>query len=382
MTKSCSVYFLLPFFECGGVEAWSSYASQSLINSGYKVSIYTLSRPNYSPKFFGASSAPIIHCPNFLAFCLLVIRHSRYEKVTVISALTRCNLLCLIFFLFPHVSHVSSVHLTLKKVSEQNTFRFLVRVFLHQLILFFSSKIIAVSKGVRDDLVNLTFLSPLSSSKVVVIYNPCFSLSRLSALHQTLEAQLAKSSSKCKFVCAGRFHSQKGMSSLITAVSLLPNHILELSDFTLIGDGPLSDQLQYQVENLGLTHKIHFVCFQSDLVSHFCKYDAFILPSVYEGFGNVLAEALFAGLLCIAFDCPHGPSEILNNGTFGLLVPPGNVEKLSGSISEVCSQEFRESRLSNLLYPPHFSRFRTHLSSFTDTSFSASFISLLRICHK
>ena len=192
MKKHNTVYFLLPFFECGGVEAWSSFASQSLLNSGYKVSIFTLMRPEYSPQFFGASAVSVSHCSSFLAFCLLVFKQSRSEKITVISALTRCNLLCLIFSFFPNIYHISSIHLTLRQVSEQNILRFLVRTFVHQLILIFSSRIIAVSKGVKDDLLRLSFFSHLFRAKISVIYNPCFSNSNLTLLYQSLRISLAK----------------------------------------------------------------------------------------------------------------------------------------------------------------------------------------------
>ena len=371
------VYFILPFFECGGVEAWASFATQALHNADYRVYIYSLQYPNYSPSFFGISSIDVFHCPNFFSFLKLVLYQSFREKVIVVSALTKCNLFSLIFFLFPRVHHISSVHLTLKKISAPNFFRHLVRNILHHLILFFSSHIVAVSGGVKEDLLSLSPITSFLHTKVSVIYNPCFNLSQLSDLQSSLESRLSSTSSTCRFVCAGRLHSQKGFDRFISAISLLPPAILDKCEFTLIGNGPLSSFLKNQVNALGLHQKIHFIDFQSDLSSHLSQYDVFILPSVYEGFGNVLAEALFSGLYCISFDCPHGPSEILSDGKYGLLLAPGDVNQLSNAILSVSSFRFRKLYIQDLLKSSNISLFKDHLSKFTDSSFASSFVSLL-----
>ena len=60
--------------------------------------------------------------------------------------------------------------------------------------------------------------------------------------------------------------------------------------------------------------------------------DLFVLSSNWEGFGNVLAEALACGIRIVSTDVPSGPSEILNNGEFGILVPPNDPMKLADAI--------------------------------------------------
>ena len=52
---------------------------------------------------------------------------------------------------------------------------------------------------------------------------------------------------------------------------------------------------------------------------HLSEADFFVANSQYEGFQNVIVEAMFFGTIPIVSDCPHGPSEILNNGEFGYL---------------------------------------------------------------
>ena len=70
----------------------------------------------------------------------------------------------------------------------------------------------------------------------------------------------------------------------------------------------------------------------------------FAMSSIYEGFPNVLVQALACGCPVVSTDCPSGPSEILNGGAYGHLVPVGDADALAASILKVLQGEAR--------YPP------------------------------
>jgi len=85
----------------------------------------------------------------------------------------------------------------------------------------------------------------------------------------------------------------------------------------------------------GLTKEPHKTMSQADI---------FVLSSRSEGFPNVLGEAMACGLPVVSFDCHSGPSELIQDGVNGLLVPPENIQELSSSLERLlASVELRKS---------------------------------------
>jgi len=77
----------------------------------------------------------------------------------------------------------------------------------------------------------------------------------------------------------------------------------------------------------------------------YCTADLFVLSSMWEGFGNVIVEALECGVPVVSTNCPSGPSEILDNGEYGTLVPVGDYVLLSNAIHSTLLKKVNKNKL-------------------------------------
>lgn len=187
-----------------------------------------------------------------------------------------------------------------------------------------ADRVIAVSLGVADDLVERTRLKRAS---ITVIPNP-FNIAAISQKAGELPGHdWLENRDMPVIVSAGRLEAPKDFPTLIHAVAHCDNCRL-----IILGEGPDLDTLTQLARNLGIAQRIDFTGFVANPYSFFARADCFVLSSLYEGFGNVIVEALATGTPVIATDCPFGPREILDNGTYGDLVTPGDEQALANSI--------------------------------------------------
>ena len=145
-----------------------------------------------------------------------------------------------------------------------------------------------------------------------------------------------------RIVAVGRLTEQKGFDLLLDAYARAETKDWQLCIF---GEGPQRSSLEDKIAQLGLGRKARLVGNSVVPGDWTRKADIFVLSSRYEGFPNVLGEAMAAGLPVIATRCDFGPAEMIDHGHSGLLVAPEDANALSVAIQECIDDSALRDRL-------------------------------------
>lgn len=192
-----------------------------------------------------------------------------------------------------------------------------------------ADRLIAISDGVGQDIVRLV---PAVRARTVVIPNagPGDEVRDLACE----PFPMPRSGRRGKVVVAcGRLTEQKGFDVLLEAVANVSS--TEDVSLWLVGDGELRGVLERRANELRIGQRVWFTGFRSNPYPLIAAGDVFVLSSLWEGFGNVIVEAMALGIPVIATDCPYGPGEIIQHEKNGLLVPPSAPEMLADAIRRV-----------------------------------------------
>ncbi|QKY70437.1 glycosyltransferase [Lentibacillus sp. CBA3610] len=204
----------------------------------------------------------------------------------------------------------------------------------------FASKVIALSKGVKENVVSRYKVKP---EKVHVIYNPVdvegirnqIQNGQIAPEHQDIFNDHAK-----VIITAGRLVSDKDHQTLIEAFADVNKQVY--AKLVILGEGELEAELKAKAEALGVGDSVHFLGFQRNPYIYFEHADVFVLSSVREGFGHVLAEALATGTPIVSTNCRPGAAEVLNDGEFGVMCEVGNAQDMAAKLYETLTMDNEE----------------------------------------
>jgi glycosyltransferase involved in cell wall biosynthesis len=188
--------------------------------------------------------------------------------------------------------------------------------------------LIAVSEGVAADLAET---ARLDRQRIRVIYNPVDTSSIIERAKEPLAHPWFGAAEAPVILSAGRLTRQKDFPTLLRAFAVVRER--RGARLMILGEGEDRAALEALALELGCAADVSLPGFVTNPYPFLAAARLFVLSSAWEGFGNVLIEALALGTPVVATDCPFGPREILEGGRLGRLVPVGDVEALADAMA-------------------------------------------------
>ena len=193
--------------------------------------------------------------------------------------------------------------------------------------------IVAVSEGVKEDLVRQFSIAP---ERITVVPNPV-DLERIRRASVDPIASDDFVNGGPSIVSVGRLVPLKGFDLLIRAFARLDPSLR--ARLVIIGDGDERGSLERLIAELALTGRVTLVGRQANPWKYMARADVVALASRSEAIPNVIGEAQALGRPVVATNCSAGVAEYLDQGRYGLLVPPDDVDALATGLERMLKDE-------------------------------------------
>jgi glycosyltransferase involved in cell wall biosynthesis len=262
-----------------------------------------------------------------------MVRYLRRERPNTLLSVLHANLIAI-------WSNRMAGDITRVVVSERNTLsserrqysgdkRMIILPLLVRMFYPWADSVIAVSNGVKDDLVRST---GLSADHIHVVYNPIITEELKAKAVANIHHPWLDDQRTPVLVSVGRLTPQKDFLTLLRAFALVRQTCP--AKLMIIGDGEEREKIEGLIRRLELLGDVELTGYLPNPYPYIRRSALFVLSSKYEGLPGVLIEAMYCGVPLIATDCPSGPREILDGGRHGRLVPVGDPETMASAIRE------------------------------------------------
>ncbi len=335
------LWLVLSRFELGGLERVQVNLAPVLAKAGLEIWIVagrflpgTESMfPNDIYKLEIAQRGRQAFIPGLLA----QLRKHEPDMVMTTSNDVACLMLMLRALFFPKMKVICTQHLSVSAPWQEaqgiQRAKHYMLLWLMKLLLPKADATIAVSRALVDDMRNTLRLS----GPIHVIHNPIVSPDFDSQLQSPIQWPWPDRSIPT-MVFAGRLSKVKRLDLLLEAFRQVTQ--TRMARLLVLGEGPEREKILEFIAVHDLKAVCHLCGHQDNPLPWIKASDLLVLPSDYEGFGNVLVEAMACGTQVISTDCPNGPAEVLDHGRYGQLVPTGDAGALAHAMQRALSKEF------------------------------------------
>ena len=198
---------------------------------------------------------------------------------------------------------------------------------LARLLMPAADAVVAVSEGVASDLRGQV---PRAAGKIVTIHNPVVGPGLAAQAAEAVEHRWFVDGGEPVVLAAGRLSGEKDYPTLLRAFAEVARS--RSARLVILGQGPDRESLLELAKRLGIEDRFDLPGFDVNPFRYMARASAFVLSSRYEGFPNVLAQAMACGTPVVSTDCRSGPSEMLEDGRWGRLVPVGDWRAMARAI--------------------------------------------------
>lgn len=176
----------------------------------------------------------------------------------------------------------------------------------------------------------------ISEQKMSVLYN-ALNLDKIKALKDE-NLGVESLENERFFLSIGRLDEGKNHELLIRAYARLKENRKNAPKLVILGSGVLEEHLKSVIKELGLDDSVYLLGFNKNPYKFLAKCEAFVFLSRFEGFANVLIEAMACGALVISSEHKSGAKELIGDDEYGILVPVGDLEKSQKAMERVLDE--------------------------------------------
>lgn len=364
------VALAIPTLEGGGAERVFKDLANSFVAGGLTVDmVLAWARGSFLKQLDSRVRVVDLACANRISVTSRLANYFRHGRPkAVLSGLDVMNVSVLAGRILAGADMpiIVSVHVVLSQSFNSNLRD---RLFLSPMVRLLyprAAGVVAVSAAVKDDLQNW---AKLANSRVRVIHNPV-DLAGI-ALAVTEDLPNGRKLGAKTILTLGRLVELKDHATLIRAFAKLAATDPEVQ-LVILGDGPMRHQLENLVKQLHLTDRVSLPGFMENPFSWLARARLFVLPSRFEGFGNVIVEALATGCPVVSTDSPGGSGNILQQGRFGRLTPVGDADAMAEairvSLQETPDRAFLRRRAADFNLSTISAQYRSALNTFAGVS--------------
>ncbi len=338
MTELRTVHIYLPVLAVGGGELSMMRLAEGMARRGVDVSFVLQS---HDPSRLPPGLSTPVHCLH---------THGSLNSVRALASHLQQHRPQALLSAFPHTnvaaaaarawSGISSGVLVLsehapptQQIQQQGGWRFKALPPLLRWAYPRADAVVGVSQGVCDDLQHLVG----QGLKPRCIYNPVLPADLSARMAESVAHPWLSDPDVEVVMTLSRLAPEKGLATVLHAFArLAPQR--PRARLLMVGDGSERAALQALAQQLGVARRCDWPGMVNQPFAWLARAKVFVLASHFEGFGNVLVEALACGLPVVSTDCPVGPREILQGGRHGALVPVGEPQPMARALALALEQ--------------------------------------------